>query len=521
MAMNNTLIDALQHSPELAQNDGATELIETHISWVLLTGDYAYKIKKSVNFGFLDFSTLDKRRFYCEEELRLNSRFAPELYLEVVAITGSADQPEIAGPGPVVEWAVKMPRFDPNRTLDQLVLKKALNRQDFVAIGRQLAEFHRAIFVDQPPAPAMEYGRSAAIWQPVTQNFEQMAQFSLVENDRQQLADIERWSEAVFLQLQPCLSERLQQGFIRECHGDLHLGNMVSLPESGGGYRFVFFDCIEFNPGLRWIDTVSELAFTVMDLAARGLQAESNYLLNSYLQYSGDYAGLELLRFYQCYRAMVRAKVALLNHSDTLEPGEAIHDQDFSRYLQLGLRYTQTLAPFLVITHGISGSGKSTVASALAAHTEAIILRSDVERKRLFDLAPDQVSDKSIYTRQASADTFRRLQQLVNVVVAAGLPCIVDATFLHHSLRQQFQRLAAELAIPFHIVSCQASEAVMSERLLKRAAEGMDASEADVSIMQAQLTDQQPLTADEQQRCLLIDTEQAQDWSQLANKLLV
>ena len=479
----------------------SVELVETHISWVLLSGEYAYKIKKPVDFGFLDFSTLDKRRHCCEQELLLNRRFAPELYLDLVPITSPPVQ--IGGEGTTLDYCVRMAQFDRTQTLDRVTergeLTTAMQRQ----LGVRLANFHRQL--ESEPRPANRYGSPDSVWAAIQQNFDQV-RAHLPASDQnpallQQLKQIEQWAQQQFEQREPLLRSRRAAGFIRDCHGDLHLGNIALID-----HQVVFFDCIEFNPDFRLIDVISELAFLLMDLEARQQPQAANRVLNAYLEYSGDFAGLALLTFYKAYRAMVRAKVTLLELAGEATPTAHPHYQQFINYLQLAQGYTRSSEPGIAITHGVSGSGKSTVAAGIAAASGAIRLRSDVERKRLFGLAPEESSDKSIYTREASEKTFRRLQALVEEVTRAGFHCIVDATFLHRRVRQDFADQARALGLAFHILDCQAPQAILEQRLRQRSERGDDASEATVEIMHSQREDNEPLEDDELTYTLAINT---------------
>lgn len=490
------------------------QLLETHISWILLAGEYAYKIKKPVDFGFLDFSTLEKRHFFCNEELRLNRRFAPELYLDVVPITS---QPvSIGGDGPLLDYAVRMARFDSEQTLDKVAALGEFSPSRQRNLGRQLALFHQQLETESASElhqVGSALGTPDSIWGAIQQNFDQVnprlkKAHTATPNPNTELAlkllaGIEAWSSEQFDKLELLLRSRRATGFVRECHGDLHLQN-IALVEG----EITFFDCIEFNPNFRWIDVISELAFLLMDLEARQLPDAANRVLNAYLEYSGDFAGLALLRFYKVYRAMVRAKVALLG-IDELAPELMAEHPNFRKcleYLQLAQDYCAAPSPFVAILHGVSGSGKSTVADQLAAHCGAIRLRSDVERKRLFGLAPEEASDKSIYSTEASDKTFNRLQALVAEVVHSGHSCLVDATFLHRFLRDRFRDTAHQLGCPFHIIDCWAPESELGRRLLARAQLANDASEATVAIMREQLIHREPLETDEKSYTLTVDT---------------
>jgi aminoglycoside phosphotransferase family enzyme len=416
------------------------QLIETHISWVILTGPYVYKIKKPVNLGFLDFSTLEKRRFYCEEELRLNQRLAPEIYLAVVPITGTTEQPQIAGRGEAIEYAVKMVQFPQRAQLDRVLSRDGLEPQYMDVLASLVADFHQRIEVAGADS---EYGDPEHVYQPVAENFAQIRERISKEKYRKLVDDIEQWSKSAFASLRSVLQQRKSAGFIRECHGDMHLRNIAWVNDQP-----VIFDCIEFNPNLRWIDVISEVAFLVMDLQDRQQAQLAQRFLNSYLEYSGDYAGVRVLCFYLVYRAMVRAKVEAIRAQQKgiskKEQTEA--ETGFFTYLELAQHYTRIDAPRLLITHGLSASGKSTLTQPLLEYLPAIRIRSDVERKRLFGIKADenrQADNKEgIYTPEATQTTYKKLIKLAEEIIDAGYSVIVDATFLKQDQRQPFQQLA-------------------------------------------------------------------------------
>ena len=478
------------------------ELIETHISWVILTGSFAYKVKKALDLGFLDFSTLEKRRHYCEEELRLNRRLAPGIYLEVVPITGSERQPLLAGQGEAIEYAVKMKQFPQAAQLDRMLECGALEGCHIDAFSQRIADFHQDIAVAGSAEP---YGDPARIRQPVEENFTQIRERIHGEHRLGQLAELERWSRQSFEALEPLLARRKEQGFIRECHGDMHLRNLAWIDETP-----VAFDGIEFNPNLRWIDVISEIAFLVMDLQDRDRDALAQRFLNGYLERTGDYTGLKLLPFYLVYRAMVRAKVSAIRlgqeHLDATERAGA--EEEFERYLTLAKRYTRPSRPRLVLTRGLSGSGKTTLSQPLLERLPAIRIRSDVERKRLFGLDALQSGKaapaKGIYSVEATQRTYGRLRDLAAVVLDAGYSVIVDATFLQPGQRQPFEQLAREKGGRYTIVEFTAAEETLRRRIgLRRG----DASDADLAVLEHQIAAYVPLTSVEQERCVLVDTE--------------
>ena len=475
------------------------ELIETHISWVILTGKFAYKLKKPLDLGFLDFSSLEKRRHCCHEELRLNGRLAPAIYLEVVAIGGTPQAPRY-GVEPAIEYAVRMRQFDGDAQLDRLLARDALSVTMIDTIATQVAHFHASIADQRPPD---DLGSAAEVWQPMEQNFSQIRLHQPGLADDPRLTALEQWSRQRHRQLGGLLAQRREDGFIRECHGDMHLGNMVWI-DAGP----LIFDGIEFNPALRWIDVISEIAFVVMDLHQHGRAELGWRFLNGWLEASGDYAGLALLSFYLVYRAMVRAKIAAIRLGQL--PAGATErvsvQQQLDHYLALAQGFTDTPAPRLLISHGLSGSGKSYLGMQLLQRLGGIRLRSDVERKRLFGLASRQRGDATLYATPATEQTYQQLAKLAEEVLTAGYTVLVDATFLDAGQRQRFRALARQQRCPFHILAFQASEATLRRRLTQR---DRDASDADNTVLSRQLAGYRPLAADEQAEVIPIDSEQA------------
>lgn len=458
------------------------QLLETHISWVLLAGDYAWKIKKPVNFGFVDFSNLEKRRFYCEEELRLNSRLAPDIYLEVVPVCGSIDAPRLSGDGEILDYAVKMRRFHQSDLLSNRLAYLTPELMDELA--QAVAAFHQQI---QGCGDDCEYGSAESVLAPMLDNFSTIRKLGQSPEIIRQLERLEAWTRARAETLAPLLDTRKRNGFIRECHGDMHLGNITLVHA-----RPVIFDGIEFNPGLRWIDTMNEVSFLLMDLREKQLPELAWHFLNRYLQETGDYAALALCDFYQVYRAMVRAKVAALSGDQRAE---------FAAYLQQAQASTANPQPKLTITYGLSGSGKSYTASRLADQSGAVHIRSDVERKRLAGLSAlsrtDSAPDAGIYTRDKTAQTYQHLLQLAQEVLQDGYSVIVDATFLHYRQRQMFRALADRLSISFRILDLQTPEALLRQRIRQRQQQANDPSEADERVLQLQLENREPLTSQE------------------------
>jgi hypothetical protein len=513
-----TLITHLQDESAYDHPVDNISLRETHISWVLLTGNYAYKIKKPVDFGFLDFSTLEKRKHYCEEEVRLNRRLAPNLYLGVVPICIDNTHPHISGAGKIIEYAVKMRQFDTTQEFDVLLARDKLTSEHIDETARVIADFHASIAIADAHS---SFGTPKAVLQPVYENFEQIKLLGNEWLEKHQLINtlksLHQWANECAKRLEPFISSRKEKGFIRECHGDLHLRNIV-LSDN----QVTPFDGIEFNDNLRWVDVISELAFLLMDIDDHERPDLSRLLLNQYLQLTGDYDGLTILRFYQMYRAMVRAKVAGLQQ---LQSSDEVSDlsQEIENYLQLALTYTRTPPPKLIITFGLSGSGKTYLSHELLERSDIIRIRSDVERKRLFGM-DETARDKSgihkgIYTNESSQQTYHHLLGLADTILKAGFSVIVDAAFLKKDQRQAFNEYVREKGIPFLILHCVSEIDTQRKRLVKRQQGDQDASDADSVILDQQIAHHDPLTESEKKDTMTVDTSEEPDIKQVVDWL--
>jgi aminoglycoside phosphotransferase family enzyme/adenylate kinase family enzyme len=490
-----TLVAALLQ--QLQAQDPAARLVETHISSVILAGDRAWKLKKPVDFGFLNFTDLAQRIHFCHEELRLNRTLGGGLYLDVALIRGTPEAPRLDGEGEVLEAAVVMRRFPDGAQLDQVLTREGLPLARMDELADRIAAFHAAaprVGMDSP------LGEPATVYAPMAQNFEQIK--PLLDPDDapcyEQLERLRLWTEAAYARLASTLATRKRGGFVRELHGDMHLGNMALVDDA-----IVIFDAIEFNDSFRWIDVMSELAFLLMDLEDRGLPAHAHRLLNRYLEHTGDYAGLALLRFYQTYRAMVRAKVALLGVAFGGTPEQVREARTrYARYVDLAERYTQPGQAQLLITHGYSGSGKSHAALILAESRGLIRIRSDIERQRLFPERGEEGLFAGRYSPQATEQTYTRLLALAEEVIQAGFGVILDATYLAAAPRQAARALAERLGAPFHILAMHCPEDTLRQRLLARARAGGDPSEATLEVLTAQQQRAEPLDDGEKRLAL-------------------
>ena len=457
------------------------EVVETHISWLLLAGDTAWKLKKPVTLPFLDYGTPALRRHFCTEELRLNRRFAPGLYLGLDAVDGTG------------EWAVRMRRFPESQRLDHVCTRGELGPAQLSQLARVIVAFHDTAAV---AGPGTRFGEPAQVLAPALDNFATLR--ARLPGQAPRLDALEAWTRAEFARIEPTLAARKAGGRIRECHGDLHLGNLVLLDG-----QVCPFDCIEFSDELRWIDVASELAFTYMDLLDHRRPDLAAWLLDAWLRESGDFQAVPVLRFYSVYKALVRAKVAALG-------GTSAQATD---YLTLAESIATPPPPRLTITFGLSGSGKTTQSSALLRSdplATTLRLRSDVERKRLHGLAPLERSQSTpaggIYTAEATRRTYALLHTTAAMVLDAGWSVVVDAAFLKRHERDSFRALAAGRGAHFAILACSAPLHEMRHRLETRQ---HDASEATVEVLERQLDWVEPLATDETALCIpMLDPEQ-------------
>lgn len=500
---SNNLIMALQDPALYDHPVQQFQVFETHISQVILTGEYAYKIKKPMDFGFLDFSTLARRKHFCEEELRLNSRLAAPLYLDVVPITGTPDEPVLGGEGEPFEYAIRMRQFDQGELFDVRQENGSLTPDLLTGLAKQVAEFHDTL---PPVAENKPLGTPEAVYAAMQENFDQIRPLLEDAGLLAQLDNLEAWTRTTFERQQDLIAQRHAQGFVRECHGDLHLANITVFDG-----KVTVFDCIEFNEPFRWIDVINDLAFLLMDLESRREPMLANLVLNTYLEYRGDFDALPLLPLYKAYRAMVRAKIALFTMGNpTLSETERFGLlQRYSDYAQLAESYSAIPNPYLLATTGLSASGKTCISAAMSAELGLVRLRSDVERKRLFGLGPLDHSKSptggNLYTEDATLQTYQRLASLAGDLLRAGLPVIVDAASLKESERSLLASVAENLGLPFALIHCEAPEDTRREWIRNRSGDASEATEALLSEQQAWF---EPLTTDEKTHTIHLHTDQ-------------
>jgi aminoglycoside phosphotransferase family enzyme/gluconate kinase len=512
--LSGDLISALQNPALYDHPVTEFQLVETHISWVILTGAYAYKIKKPMDFGFLDFSSLQRRRYFCDEELRLNQRLAPDVYLEVLPITGTPEQPRLGGHGEPFEYAIRMRQFDQSDLFDARQEHSQLSPELLTDVARQAAGFHDQI----PPVPEEKpFGTPESVYASMQENFDQIRPMIDEPALLEQLDALEAWTRSTFERNRPVIEKRREEGFVRECHGDLHLAN-ITVHEG----KVTIFDCIEFSESFRYIDVINDLAFLLMDLESRRETTLAYLVLNTYLEYRGDFDALSLLPLYKAYRALVRGKIALftMNNPSLTEQERRGLMQRYRDYAELAESYSAIPQLFLMATTGLSGSGKTVISRSLAMNLGLIHLRSDVERKRLFGLGPLDRSKSTpkgnIYTPEATEKTYDALAQHASELLASGLAVIVDAACLKTAERERLEQVAENQGVPFALIDCEAPDDLRRTWVRERSG---DASEADESMLDEQKTWIEPLSDREKVHTIHVHTEEDRVAEALANRI--
>ena len=459
------------------------QLLQTHISYVLLAGEHVYKVKKPVDFGFLDFSTLAKRGHYCRQEVVLNSRLCPDTYLGVARIRERDGRITVDGAGKVIEYAMHMRRLPAERMMDRLLAEGAVTPEMAERVADRLAEFHRASEASRRIA---EYGDWAIryAWE---ENFRQWApyigQTITLEQDR----ILRAFGQAFFARRRELLGRRVEGLRIRDCHGDLR-SDAVCFVDG-----LCIFDCIEFNRRLRYTDVAGDVGFLAMDLDYRGRPDLARAFVDRYVGASGDADLREIIDFYKCYRACVRAKVEgfRLSQAEVAPSQRRAALRAARRYFQLACRYAASLPPpLLVITCGLTATGKSTLAHRLAELTGFNVVSSDAVRKELAGLAPWQHRfepfRRGIYSPEFTDRTYETLLEAARRFLSEGRFVIVDASFVRRRYRQWARRLAREMGAQFACLEVRASHAAVRRRLARRLREGGDPSDARWEIYMAQ-----------------------------------
>jgi uncharacterized protein len=445
----------------------------------------------------------ERRTFFCAQELSLNRRFAPGLYLDVCPVVMRDGTACIGGAGEPVERAVRMRQFQQEEELDNLLASSRIAPTELDAFGRDLASIHASLPAAEPPAP---WGDPQAIHANISRNLEECMEASVIFDSASEVRALRPELERRLEEAVPWMADRREEERVRECHGDLHAANVVRMQS-----RLVAFDCMEFEPAFRWIDVADEIAFLLADLEARGYPQHAQAFLAGYLAAGGDYQACRLLPVYRAHRALVRAKVLALSRGDA----QATDSVDVGRprhraYLDCAIRALTRRRPILVLMSGLSGSGKTWLAERLAPLLGAVHVRSDIERQRLAGLCERSRSGagvgEGIYSREFTRRVYEQLCAAAAAILAGGYTAIVDATFARRDDRGVFRKLARRVGVTACLIHCRAVNEVLVERIVERHLQDSDASEADVSVLDWQKEHWEPVGADEQWAVICAET---------------
>lgn len=484
-------------------------VLQTHISYIFLTGNYAYKLKKPVNLGFLDFSTLEKRRYYCEQELALNQPIAPDIYLEVLPITQDNETLEINGMGEIIDYVVKMHQFPQSALLSEMQKAGDLTEEMLAELGKKVAQFHRQAKTNHY---IRQFGEPEEIAEAIQNNYQQTEKYIGVAQSQQKFQETKAFTDQFFQRYYDLLKQRENNHFIRECHGDLHLKNICWWHG-----QIQLFDRIEFNEPFRFVDVMYDVAFTVMDLQFRDRADLGTVFLNHYLEYTGDWEGVQVLPLYLTRQAYVRGKVnsLMLDDPEIAESDKQYAQQQASKYYYLAWQYTQPQLGRFWMMSGLSGSGKTTVAREIAKQHNGIHLRSDAVRKHLAGIDVEATGSQEIYSSEMSEKTYAKLLELGTLLVRQGWQVILDAKYDRQHLREAVIATAEKNDVSLQIIYCDAPMEILRDRVAKRQG---DISDVTPNLLAQQQANAEPFTQKEQSYLTTVDTSQdLQKWQAMLN----
>jgi len=494
--------------PEIPER---VELIQTHISFIFIAGVLVYKVKKAVDFGFLDFTTLEKRQFYCREELRLNRRLAPEIYLDVVEIVEMPDGKLAMGKtGQVVDYAVVMKKIPEGRMLKKLLASGEISISIMERIAGKVADFHGRA---ESGGKIDEVGGLETIRRNHEENFDQTRTYIGLTISEYQYTFIRSWVLKFLQTRKELFRKRVENHRIRDCHGDLHLEHICLLdPE------IVIFDCIEFNERFRYEDVAAEVAFLSMDLDFNGYPEYGAAFVDSYISCSGDEEIRQLLNFYKCYYAYVRGKVVGFKiHDNAVSQKERDEAKETAgRYFDLAYTCASRLErPTLILMTGLMGTGKSVLARNLAFRLGAEILQMDVLRKELLNIPSTDHHfsgfGEGIYSEDVTRRTYAEALIRAEEILRKGKPVIIDASYKRREERLKAKSAAERLQADFYVIGCQCTEDVLKGRLEKRLSETGEASDGRWEIYQAQKNDFEPINELPPSEYVVVDTADSPD----------
>jgi aminoglycoside phosphotransferase family enzyme/predicted kinase len=479
----------------------SVDIIQTHISYVALTGKYAYKIKKQVNYGFLDFSTVEKRKYYCEEEMRLNRRLCPDIYLDVIPITKKNRSLELNGDGEIVDYALKMREFSQENIMTNLLTQGKIDEEKIEKICDVLVNFYNS---EEHSKEADRYGELEAVKRNICENFEQTESMIDITLPKGTYEYIKNTSSKFFKKKQDIFKKRIKNKNIKNCHGDLHSGNIVVTDE-----KIYIFDCIEFNKRFRYCDTASDIGFLAMDLDYMNYPYLSSYLIRKYIEKSKDFDILEILNFYKSYRAYVRGKVIgfrlnALNISND-EKNDIINTT--KKYFDLSEYYARLFSldinnnkPLIFIVGGLTGVGKSTLSLKISVDYHAYLINTDVIRKELaginiFERHHDEVNT-GLYTPERIDQTYDKVIQKTEYILKKGKNVVLDATFQKKKYRDMARRITKENNAILIPILCVCPEEIV-RKWLERRIKTKTVSDGRWEIYINQKKTFQPFTSDE------------------------
>lgn len=496
------LIEELTTQSAYPEDTRSIEVVQTRISYVFMTGDHVYKIKKPVDLGYLDYTSLDDRLYYCEREVELNRRLCPDIYLGVVPITRLGNRLLVEGhEGQTVEFAVKMRRLPREMMLNALIARDEATPEMMVDVADKLADFHAQAATN---STISAFGGVGTVLGNVHENFEQTKAYTGVTLSQEKYDRISRFTLHFIREHGHLFRERVNMGKIRDCHGDLHAEHICFTD------GICIYDCIEFNDRFRYGDVVSEVAFLAMDLEHFGRADLSRSFILAYGRASSDPHLNSLLKFYKCYRAYVRGKVESMKLSD---PDIGVEERrlavkEAQAYFDLADFYTNRM-PVLLITAGLIASGKSTIASLLARRYGLYLLRSDVVRKKLAGISPRERRfeqyDKGIYSPGFTRMTYDHMVEEAGNLLEEGHSVIIDASFMEAVVRERAVQVADSVGAGFRVLECRADYAVLLERLARRMERG-DISDGRPEILQYQKEVFEPVRGIPEAMHVVLDT---------------
>jgi len=495
------LVQGLLEPKAYPEATARIELVQTQMSFILLADNYVYKVKKPVNLGFLDYTTLEKRRFFCQREVELNQRLCPEVYLGVVPITKDERKILIQGKGKAIEYAVKMRRLPQKAMMDALLASDKVTPEMVTAVAQKLVAFHQRA---ETNASISAFGRIDAIRKNTDENFTQTEKYIGNTISQEKYQRVKAYTDSFIKKNATLFRKRIADGRIRDCHGDLHAAHVCFTD------GICIYDCIEFNDRFRYSDVAAEVAFLAMDLDHYGRADLARRFVNAYIDKSKDRGLVKLLNFYKCYRAYVRGKVEGFKLDDPYiapaEKGQIL--EVASSYFDLADSYTRS-KPALFITTGLVGTGKTFSAQALAKRLGLVVISSDVTRKKLASIPLTEHRfeefDSGIYSAEFSRKTYGKMFTEARDILAEGGSVILDASFIRAEERLKAKKLAAELGADFFIVECSLDEETIKQRLAQRLEEG-STSDGRWEIYPSQKGAFEPVAEVPPQKHVIIDT---------------